>query len=203
MKQELVYVVDDDEAVRDGLKQLLKSIKIKTSLFPDAKSFIKGYESDPKPGCLLLDIRMPGMSGLELQREITIRKWDIPIIFITGHGDVPMAVEAIQAGASAFIEKPFRDQELIDRIREAQVKRLKAKAEHDQYRSILVRLQSLTQREREIAERVAGGQANKVIALDLELSIRTVEHYRACVMEKMQVRSLPELVRDMYIAGAL
>lgn len=203
MEQGLVYVVDDDEAVRIGLKQLLKSIKIESRLFADAPSFLEDYENDPKSGCLLLDIRMPGMSGLELQREITQRGWDIPVIFITGHGDIPMAVEAIQAGASAFIEKPFRDQELIDRIREAHGQGLEAKAEQERHKSILERLQSLTPREHEVAERVAGGQANKVIALDLELSLRTVEHYRGRVMEKMQVRSLAELVRDLYAAGAL
>ena len=189
-----VFVVDDDQAVRDSLGLLLKSVGIMHRLFDSAQSFLDGYDPGWQ-GCLVLDIRMPGMSGMELQQQLNERRCRIPIIFITGHGDVPMAVEAMQSGAFDFIQKPFRDQELLDRIHQALTHDAAHRSEEEQRRAVLERHASLTPREREVMDCVVRGLANKVIAMDLELSQRTVEIHRARVMEKMGARSLAELVR--------
>jgi len=189
----LVYLVDDDEAVRDSLDLLFKSVGLDSVVFASALAFLEQY--DPaRHACLVADIRMPGMSGLELQERLNERQATIPIIFITGHGDVPMAVNAMKSGASDFIQKPFRDQELIDRIHKAleidKVNR-ERRAESDK---ILARIALLTPRENEVMQRVVKGQANKVIAMDLGVSQRTVELHRARVMRKLKMRSLAELV---------
>ena len=197
-----VFIVDDDAAVRDALKFLLRSVGHPVEGFASALEFLDAYRDD-RPGCLVLDIRMPGMSGLELQEQLVERRSILPIIFITGHGDVPMAVEAMQSGAMDFIQKPFRDQDLIDRINQALEKDAKNRAALGELNLIRERLASLTPREREVMDLVVHGKANKVIAGDLDLSQRTVEIHRARVMEKMQASSLAHLVRMVIEVGEL
>ena len=194
MSEPTVFIIDDDESVRDAIGFLLDSVDIAHEDFPSADAFLAQFDA-LKTGCLILDIRMPGMSGLDLQSELIARKDDIPIIFITGHGDIPMAVEAMRRGALDFIRKPFRDQELLDRISEA----LNVDDERRQIASDLEAARQvvaeLTPRETEIFERVCAGQANKVIAIELGISERTVEIHRSQVMHKTGARSLAELVR--------
>ncbi|MFO1348175.1 MAG: response regulator FixJ [Pseudomonadales bacterium] len=189
-----VFVVDDDDAVRESLAFLLKSVGLRVESFASAQDFLKQYNA-ARAGCLVLDIRMPGMSGLELQDKLSQMGSMLPIIFITGHGDVPMAVKAIKAGAADFVQKPFRDQELIDRIREVLEEDASARVEKLQKVEILKRIDSLTEREREVMDQVVDGKANKVVAIDLNVSQRTVEIHRANVMDKMKARSLAQLVR--------
>jgi two-component system response regulator FixJ len=193
-EQALVYVVDDDRAVRDSLGLLLRSVGIANETYESAGAFLDAYEPG-RVSCLVADIRMPGMSGLELQRELNDRKVRIPLIFITGHGDVPMAVEAMKGGARDFLTKPFRDQDFLDRVRAA-VSEAESGFEGEQkLRDVRERYESLTRRETEVMDMVVKGAANKVIAMDLGVSQRTVELHRARVMQKMKVRSLAELVR--------
>ena len=196
MKEHLpvVYIVDDDEAVRGSLRLLLKSVGLTPSAMGSAREFLAKY--DPlQPGCLVLDVRMPEMSGLELQEQLNLQGAIIPVIFITGHGDVPMAVEAMQAGAFDFLQKPFRDQDLIDRIQRALEKDRSNRSALTERNTIRDRLESLTPREREVLTMVTSGKANKVMASDLGVSQRTVEIHRARVMEKMGATSLAQLVR--------
>ncbi len=195
-----VFVVDDDEAVCTSLRLLLRSVGLPVVTCNSADEFLKQFDAD-SPGCIVLDIRMPGMSGIELQQVLNEQNSITPIVFITGHGDVPMAVEAMQAGAVDFIQKPFRDQDLIDRINRALEKDRKTRAELGERDQILERIASLTPREREVMELVTVGKANKVIAGDLDVSQRTVEIHRARVMEKMGARSLAHLVRMVIEAG--
>jgi two-component system response regulator FixJ len=190
----VVYVVDDDEAIRDSLRFLLKSVGLESETFPSAPEFLQTFDPS-RHGCLIADIRMPGMSGLELQQELNSRHIELPLIFITGHGDVPMAVNAMKAGAADFIQKPFRDQELLDRIHKALQRDLERSASRQEELEIRKRLATLTARETEVMEKVVQGCANKVIALDLGVSQRTVELHRARVMHKMGVRALADLVR--------
>jgi two-component system response regulator FixJ len=190
----VVYIVDDDEAVRGSLRLLLKSVGLTPNALGSAREFLSKY--DPaQPGCLVLDVRMPEMSGLELQEQLNLQGAIIPVIFITGHGDVPMAVEAMQAGAFDFLQKPFRDQDLIDRIQRALEKDRANRAALTERTVIRERLESLTPREREVLTMVTAGKANKVMARDLGVSQRTVEIHRARVMEKMGASSLAQLVR--------
>lgn len=189
-----VFVIDDDQAVRDSLGLLLKSMGQKARLFDSAQAFLEEYAPEMN-GCIVLDIRMPGMSGLELQQKLTAIHCTIPVIFVTGHGDVPMAVEAMQHGAFDFIQKPFRDQELLDRINQALSWDTEHRSEEERKRTVQERFNTLTPREREVLDCVVRGLANKVIAMDLDLSQRTVEIHRARVMEKMGARSLADLVR--------
>jgi two-component system response regulator FixJ len=189
----LIYLVDDDEAVRDALGMLFKSIGLRHEAYGSALDFLEHYDSR-RHSCLVADVRMPGLSGLELQQRLNEQRQEIPIIFITGHGDVPMAVTAMRSGAADFIQKPFRDQDLIDRIHKALERdreRRKGRVEED---AIRARLALLTPRETEVMQRVARGQANKVIAMDLGVSQRTVELHRARVMKKLRLRSVAELV---------
>lgn len=194
MTDQCVYVVDDDEAVRDSLALLLKSIGLQARLFESAPDFLNDYRPD-WVGCIILDIRMPGMSGMELQKKLIEMQSAMPIIFVTGHGDVPMAVEAMQDGAFDFIQKPFRDQELLDRINRALNWDSEHRSEEQQKRAVQAYHATLTPREKEVMECVVRGLANKVIAMDLALSQRTVEIHRARVMEKMKSKSLADLVR--------
>lgn len=193
-RQATVHVVDDDDAVRSSLRLLLKSVGLPTIAHASAQEFLAAWDGD-QPGCLVLDVRMPGMSGIELQAELNQRGAIIPVIFISGHGDIPMAVEAIQHGAFDFLQKPFRDQDLIDRVQRA----LASDAEHrqllQQRETLKQRFESLTPREQEVLELVTQGKANKVMAGDLGVSQRTVEIHRARVMEKMGAQSLAQLVR--------
>ncbi|MBS0578213.1 MAG: response regulator transcription factor [Proteobacteria bacterium] len=190
----IVFIVDDDEAVRSSLRMLVKSVGLPASVARSAQEFLELY--DPaQPGCLVLDVRMPGMSGLELQQQLNLRGAVIPVIFITGHGDIPMAVEAMQHGAFDFLQKPFRDQDLVDRIQRALERDRISRSELAQRTHILERLGTLTPREREVLDLIVRGKANKVMAADLGLSQRTVEIHRAHVMQKMGATSLAQLVR--------
>jgi two-component system response regulator FixJ len=189
-----VFVVDDDDAVRDSLCLLFKTVDIEALGFESGDKFLLEFDADWQ-GCIILDIRMPGTSGLEVQKLLRERGCTLPIIFITGHGDVPMAVEAMQLGAFDFVQKPFRDQELMDRVTQALSSNEEHKEEALQKRQVAEYFASLTPRETEVMQCVVKGQANKVIAMDLEVSQRTVEIHRARVMEKMHARSLAALVR--------
>jgi FixJ family two-component response regulator len=198
----IIYLVDDDEAVRDALCMLLKSIGLEHEAFASALDFLQSYDAR-RHSCLVADIRMPGLSGLELQQRLNEHRSEIPIIFITGHGDVPMAVTAMKSGAVDFLQKPFRDQDLIDRIHKAldrDGERRKGRAEQDEIRA---RLTLLTPRETEVMQRVVRGQANKVIAMDLGVSQRTVELHRARVMKKLKLRSVAELVHAIDRIGGV
>jgi len=195
MKQEsIVFIVDDDEAVRNSLRLLVKSVGLTATALVSAEEFLASY--DPlQPGCLVLDVRMPGMSGLELQQQLNLRGAVIPVIFITGHGDIPMAVEAMQQGACDFLQKPFRDQDLINRIQRALEKDRANRVELGERNRIRERHEMLTPRERQVLALVTSGKANKAMAADLGLSQRTVEVHRARIMEKMGASSLAHLVR--------
>jgi FixJ family two-component response regulator len=196
----VVFVVDDDEAVRNSLRLLLKSIGMPAVAYASAEEFLAGYD-DEQPGCIVLDVRMPGMSGPELQDELNRRGALIPVIFITGHGDVPMAVEAMRHGAVDFMQKPFSDKDLVSRIQLAMAadrRNREAIGAKDQIRA---RIAALTPRERQVLDLVTQGKSNKVIAGDLGASQRTVEIHRSHVMEKMGANSLAQLVRMTMIAG--
>jgi FixJ family two-component response regulator len=191
-----VFVVDDDDAVRDSLRLLLKSAGITCEPYGSAQDFLSHY--DPaQAGCLVLDVRMPGMSGLEMQQQLNVRGAMLPVIFITGHGDIPMAVEAMQHGAFDFLQKPFRDQELLDRVQRALARDAEIRARLRHTDRIRERLATLSPREREVLDLVTQGKANKMVAGDLGVSQRTVEIHRAHVMQKMEAGSLAELVRMM------
>jgi len=189
-----IYVVDDDEGVRNSLRFLLKSVGLTTRTLASAREFLDTYKPG-QPGCVVLDVRMPGMSGLELQQQLNLRGAIIPVIFITGHGDIPMAVEAMQHGAFDFLQKPFRDQDLIDRIQRALERDARNRATLAQHDRIRERFDSLTPREREVLTLMTRGKPNKVMAADLGVSQRTVEIHRARVMEKTGAASLAQLVR--------
>jgi len=190
----VVFIVDDDDAVRGSLRLLLKSVGLAATALPTAQEFLDKYDPQ-QPGCLILDVRMPGMSGMELQQQLNVRGATIPVIFITGHGDIPMAVEAMQQGAFDFLQKPFRDQDLIDRIQRALAKDVTTRTELNERSRLRERLDSLTPREREVLALVTSGKPNKIMAADLGVSQRTVEIHRARVMEKMHASSLAQLVR--------
>ena len=189
-----IFVVDDDEGVRKSLCFLLKSVGLATQAFSSAAEFLQNYKPH-YAGCLVLDVRMPGMSGLELQQQLNLRGAVIPVIFITGHGDVPMAVEAMQHGAFDFLQKPFRDQDLIDRIQRALERDARNRAALAQRQRIRASFEGLTPREREVLTLVTRGKSNKLVAAELGVSQRTVEIHRARVMEKTGAGSLAELVR--------
>ena len=189
-----IYIVDDDEAVRNSLRFLLKSVGHTCQTLASANEFLETYQ--PKhQGCLILDVRMPGMSGLELQQQLNLRGAIIPVIFITGHGDVPMAVEAMQHGAADFLQKPFRDQDLLDRIQRALERDARNRAALAQHERIRASFDSLTPREREVLQLLTRGKSNKVMAAELGVSQRTVEIHRARVMDKTGAASLAQLVR--------
>jgi two-component system, LuxR family, response regulator FixJ len=189
-----VFVVDDDEVVARSLRWLIESVHLQVETFCSAQVFLDSYRPT-RHGCLVLDVRMPGLSGLELQEALGRLNWSIPIIFITGHGDVQMAVRAVKAGAYDFVEKPFNDQDLLDIIQRAidvDAQRRLGELEHE---ALLARHDSLTEREREVMALVVEGLANKVIAARLNLSPKTIEVHRARAMEKMRARSLSDLVK--------
>jgi FixJ family two-component response regulator len=189
----LVYLVDDDDAVRDAMGLLLRSVGLDCEVYASALEFLEAYDAS-RHSCLVADVRMPGLSGLELQQRLIEQRASIPIVFITGHGDVPMAVNAMKSGASDFIQKPFRDQDLLDRINKALKHDREQRARRAELQETRNRLAMLTPRETEVMRRVVRGQANKVIAMDLNVSQRTVELHRARVMHKLKMRSLAELV---------
>jgi len=192
--EKTVYVVDDDEAVRRFLRGLIGSIGLGVKTYASAQEFLDGYEVG-SPGCLLLDIRMPDMSGLELQAELRRREIDIPVIILTGHGDVKVAVHAMKAGAVDFIEKPFNNELLLDGIQKVIAGNLHSSGSRVRRQEILQRLETLTTRERQVLGLVVAGETNKGVARHLGISEKTVEIHRAKVMEKMQAKSLAELVK--------
>ena len=192
--QATIFVVDDDDAMRRALGTLLNTVGHNTALFSLPSEFLSRFKAD-EPGCLILDIRMPEMSGLEVQQQLNRLGAMLPVIFITGHGDVPMAVQAMKEGAYQFIQKPFRDQELLDHINHALQLDRENRKDLARRAEILRRVETLTPRERQVMDLVVEGTANKVIAIDLDLSERTVEIHRAKVMEKMCARSVAHLVK--------
>lgn len=189
-----VFVVEDDEAVRDSLSLLLKSEGLKVRAFSSGNEFLESWNEN-MAGCIVLDIRMPGMDGMEVQKKLIERGSTLPIIFVTGHGDVPLAVEAMRQGASDFIEKPYREGALLEKVRATLVEDEEQRKLLGQQQLIIDRIRSMTPREREIMDRMVAGQANKVIAIELEISQRTVEIHRSRVMHKMGTHSLAQLVR--------
>jgi len=189
-----VFVVDDDPAIRIAMQALMESVHLQHEIFGSADEFLEQFNDD-RAGCLILDIRMPGLGGLELQELLVQKHSTLPIIFITGHGDVRMAVEAMQKGAVDFIQKPFRDQDLLDRIHHALKADRERRVEQRQHSEVAERVARLTNREFEVFDLVVTGKANKVIAYELGVSQRTVEIHRARVMEKMEARSLADLVK--------
>jgi FixJ family two-component response regulator len=189
----IVFIVDDDEVVRNTIGQLIESVNLNAKRFASAQNFLDSY--DPaQPGCLVLDVRMPGMSGIQLQATLREKDIHIPIIFITGHGDVPMAVRAVKNGAVDFIEKPFRNQILLDQIQEALARDTQVRKRQSIQKAGKDKLELLTTRERQVLDLVKSGTPNKVIASTLEVSQRTVESHRSNVMEKLEVNSVAELV---------
>ena len=189
-----VFVVDDDAGARNSLCFLLKSVGLPAVAYGSAQEFLDAYKPN-HPGCLVLDVRMPAMSGLELQQQLNLRGAMIPVIFVTGHGDVPMAVEAIQHGAFDFVQKPYREQELLDRVQRALATDKSNRAALHERDRIRAKLDSLTPREREVLQLMTLGKPNKVMAAELGLSQRTVEIHRAHVMEKTGASSVAQLVR--------
>lgn len=189
-----VHVVDDDAAVRDSLAMLLESAGLVVRTYDSAAAFL-AVATDLTAGCVLTDVRMPDIDGLTMQRELAARRCSLPVIVMTGHGDVPIAVQALKAGASDFLEKPFDDAHLVRAVRNALQASARARQAAAGAAELAARLATLTPREREVLDRLVAGQPNKTIAYDLGTSPRTVEVQRARVMEKMGARSLPELVR--------
>ncbi len=195
MSDATVFIVDDDQAVARSLRWLIETVRLKVETFASVQAFLDGYDAS-KPGCLVLDVRMPGMSGLDLQERLAARRmYHVPIIFITGHGDVQMAVRAVQAGAFDFVEKPFHDQDLLDRIQRAIAHDAGQRNREEQRSQLKALFASLTPREREVLDLVVEGMSNKAIANTLGLSAKTVEVHRAKVMEKMHARSISDLVK--------
>jgi two-component system response regulator FixJ len=194
-----VFIVDDDADVRDSLRALLESADLSVADYGSARAFLAAPA--PGAGCLIADIRMPDMDGLELQEELVKRGSGLPVIVVTGHGDVPLAVRAMKAGAVDFIEKPYDDELLLESVRRALDMGIARPKSPEVDPAIAGLIVSLTPREREVLEHLIAGRPNKVVAFKLGISPRTVEIHRAHLMEKMQVRSLPELVRVALAAG--
>jgi len=191
---EMVFVIDDDESIRESLKSLMRSVGLGVETFASAQEFLQSTRPDV-PACLILDVRMPGLSGLDLQRELFNANIHIPIIFITGHGDIPMSVRAMKAGAVEFLTKPFRDQDLLDAIQQALERDRHARSRQADSAELRTRYESLTPRETEVFALVVKGMLNKQIALQLGTSEITIKLHRRQVMEKMHADSLADLVR--------
>lgn len=193
-QETIVYVVDDDRAVRESLRWLIESVGLEAATFEDPEMLLEACQPE-RCGCIILDVRMPAMSGLDLQEVLKQRGIEVPVLIVTGHGDVPMAVRALKAGAFDFIEKPYNDQLLLERVQQA-IEQHRGKRQAQVRREELQRrLALLTPREREVMEGVVSGESNKHIARRLDLSIKTVEVHRANLMVKMQADSISTLVR--------
>src|SRR5262245_23826855 len=190
----VVFVVDDDAPMRRSLENLIRSVGLRVEAFATAQEFLRGKRPDV-PGCLVLDVRLPGLSGLDLQKRMAAANSELPIIFITGHGDIPMTVQAMKAGAVEFLTKPFRDQALLDAIQQALERDRHARERRADIETLRRRFDSLTPREREVMAFVVAGLLNKQIAGELGMSETTVKIHRRQVMEKMGADSLAELVR--------
>jgi FixJ family two-component response regulator len=188
-----IHIVDDDEGVRHGLSLLLETVGLPCQLYACASDFLAQYHLYLR-GCLIVDIRMPEISGLELQEKLIEMNSTLPIIFISGHGDIPMAVEAMRRGALDFIRKPFREQDILDRINEALAQDARTYQYYLAHQALLDKIASLSHREKQIFRKVCTGEMNKVIAIDLEISERTVEVHRSRVMKKLEVNTLAQLV---------
>jgi two-component system response regulator DctR len=200
MSAPAVFIVDDDEAIRDSLRWMLKSRGMASRSWESAEAFLSSYDA-AMHGCLVLDIRMEGMSGLDLFDRLNDLKCPLPVIFLTGHADVPMAVAALKKGAHDFVEKPFNDNDLADKIEAALAKATVLRDRSVAAQSVTHRLATLSQREREVMDMILAGKANKVIADDLSIAMRTVEVHRARALEKMGVRSAVEL--SQLLAGQI
>ena len=197
-----VFLVDDDSSVRRALTRLIKSAGYDVQAFASARDFLEcRRENDARLGCLVLDVRMPGLSGLDLQHELQATNTLLPIIFITGHGDIPMSVKAIKDGAVDFLPKPVKDTVLLKAIEQALARAAQEQGERQEVENLLKRLSTLTPREREVMSLVVGGLLNKQIAFEIGTVEKTVKVHRARVMEKMKVQSLPELVRIAHRVG--
>ena len=190
-----VFVVDDDPSIRESLSLLLSSAGYGVKTFASAKKFLQTERSTEGSACLVLDVKMPGISGLDLQKELTSRNYAMPVIFITGHGDIPMSVQAMKKGAVDFLSKPFDDDQLLDAVKVALLKDSQARAGLNEQKHIMQRLDSLTTREHEILTYLITGMLNKQIAYELKISERTVKAHRKQVFDKMGVNSMAELVR--------
>ncbi|TAG01108.1 MAG: DNA-binding response regulator [Betaproteobacteria bacterium] len=199
----IVYIVDDDEAFRDSVAWLLQTNGYQARLFPDAESLLKEIKpgTGGPPRCIVLDVRMPTMSGPEAQEALKAREIDVPVIFVTAHADVPIAVNAIKRGAFDFLEKPFAESDLLKRIEEALSFASETAAQQTHVATIQTRLTSLSEREKQVLDAVVTGKMNKTIAYDLDISIKTVEAHRARVMEKMEANSLAHLIRMVALTG--
>ncbi len=199
--QSTVFLVDDDHAVRGAIELFLQTKDIVVEAFASASDFLECYEGNHRPGCLVLDVRMAGMSGLELQDVLAEKKIKIPIIFMSGHGDIPMAIRAFKAGAVDFLEKPFDNHRLFNCINEAFQYDLKCREENRMKQEIILRYEQLTPREREVMALVVNGCSNKEVARALDISHRTVEIHRRRVMRKMEVDSVSDLVSCSMVSG--
>ena len=195
----VVYIVDDDSAIRDALSFLMKSIGFESKTYASAETFLNQANFD-RPGCLVVDVRMHGMSGLELQQVLNERGIALPVIIITGHGDVPMAVQAMKAGAVDFLEKPYDNEVLITRIRQSLEDATKEQDKESRIAEAKARLAQLTPRELEVMNLLVAGKHNKIIAIELNISVRTAEAHRAKVMKKLQADSLSDIVRIALVA---
>jgi FixJ family two-component response regulator len=190
----LVFVIDDDASVRRSLENLLRSVGLPVAVFASAQEFLASPHASAL-GCLILDVRLPGVSGLELQEQLRRTRPDLPIVFITGHGDIPMSVRAMKAGAVEFLTKPFGDKDLIDAVEQALRRVRESSDEREEMIALRGRYESLTPREREVMSHVVAGEPNKVAAADLGISETTIKIHRGQVMHKMRAGSLAELVR--------
>ena len=189
----LIFIVDDDDDFRETLRLPLEGAGFSVTTFATADSFLETFEAGTH-GCLLLDVRMPGLSGIALQEELARRGIDLPIVFLTGYGEVPTAVRALKQGAVDFLQKPFEESMLLDRVREALERDRAGRESRSKSESVVARYETLSEREREVMRRMVAGEASKVIAIDLELSLKTVELHRRSVMTKMDAASIPALV---------